>query len=83
MHLEAEKATSPAYEQKLASSCSACNHILVTVKEAEQMLKLSRSTIYVILDRGDIPSLKIGRARRIRRSDLEEWAKGRLENDRA
>lgn len=47
--------------------------LLLTVKEAAAALALDRSTVYELIMRGAIPSLKIGRSRRIRVRDLERW----------
>ena len=45
--------------------------LLLTVSEVAARLGLGRSTIYEMVMRGDIPSIKIGRARRIPASALE------------
>jgi excisionase family DNA binding protein len=47
--------------------------VLVTVPEAAALLRLSRATIYRMLARGDLPSVKQGAARRIPRTALEAW----------
>lgn len=41
--------------------------------EAAQALGLSRTRIYELILSGEIPSAKIGRSRRIRHVDLEEY----------
>ncbi len=41
------------------------------------MLNLSRSYVYELLASGEIPSVTIGRCRRIRREALERWAEER------
>ena len=38
--------------------------------EAAQMLGVSRAMLYRLMDKGDLPSFRIGRARRIRHDDL-------------
>lgn len=43
---------------------------LVTVPEAAAFLRVSRSTIYVLMDRGDLPYVRIGSARRIPKKAL-------------
>jgi excisionase family DNA binding protein len=45
---------------------------LLRPEEVAQRLNLSRSTIYVLLH-GDLPSIRIGRSRRIPASALREW----------
>lgn len=47
---------------------------LVTVEAAARFLAVSRSTIYVLLGRGDLPSLKLGKARRIPKRGLVDYA---------
>lgn len=43
---------------------------LASPQQAADYLNISRSTIYAMLDAGELPSVKIRRARRIRWSDL-------------
>ena len=43
----------------------------LTVREAAQRLALSRSTLYNLMERGDLAYAKIGRARRIPSDELE------------
>lgn len=45
---------------------------LVTVAEAGRHLRLSRTTIYVLMGSGHLAFVKIGRARRIARASLAE-----------
>ena len=47
---------------------------LMTVQEAAGFLRLSRSTVYTIMDRGELPFVKLGRSRRIPRRALVELA---------
>ena len=47
--------------------------LLVRVEEAARMLSLSRSTIYELLDRGELPSVRCGAARRIPVAALRAW----------
>ena len=54
--------------------------LLLTVIEAAELLGISRTAIYLLLQRGEIPSVKIGRSRRIKRIDLESYV-GRLADD--
>ncbi|MEX0718025.1 MAG: helix-turn-helix domain-containing protein [Planctomycetaceae bacterium] len=44
---------------------------LLTVREAAHRLALGRSTLYNLMDRGSLPYVKIGRARRIPPEALE------------
>ncbi|HXQ20086.1 MAG TPA: helix-turn-helix domain-containing protein [Candidatus Acidoferrales bacterium] len=47
---------------------------LAGVREAAQFLGLSRSTIYALMESGELSYVKIGRARRIPRRALVELA---------
>jgi excisionase family DNA binding protein len=47
--------------------------LLLTVKEASEVLAISRSKLYDLLNSGYLPSVHIGRSMRIRIKDLEEY----------
>lgn len=47
--------------------------LLLTVREAAETLSLSEATVWRLLERGDIPSVKIGRSRRIKTDDLRAY----------
>jgi excisionase family DNA binding protein len=47
--------------------------LLVRVEEAARILSLSRSTIYEMMDNGDLPSVRWGAARRIPLAALRAW----------
>ena len=49
--------------------------MLITVPEAARRLAISRSHLYQHLQRGTLPSVHLGRARRIRVMDLEAFVK--------
>jgi len=51
---------------------------LLTVPEAASFLSVSRSKLYEMMDRGLLPYVKLGRARRIPRRALVELAAGEL-----
>ena len=46
---------------------------ILTVPETAEYLKLSKSKVYNLVQRNQIPHLKIGKNVRIRRSDLLKW----------
>lgn len=48
----------------------------LTVEEIAVMMRVSKMTIYRMVERGEIPSLRFGRSFRIRRSDLETYLEG-------
>ena len=47
---------------------------LLTVQEAAGFLRVSRSTIYLLMDRGELAFVKLGRSRRIPRLAVIELA---------
>jgi len=52
---------------------------LQTVEEVLAALAISRRTLYRLVRAGEIPALKIGRATRFRREDVEVYICRRLE----
>ena len=46
---------------------------LLTIKEVEKYLKLGHTKVHQLLASGEIPSLKIGKSRRVRRTDLDRF----------
>ena len=53
---------------------------LLSAEELAQELGVSRTTAYALLWSGQIPSMKIGRLRKIRRKDVEAFIEARMEN---
>ena len=53
--------------------------LLLRVEEAARMLSLSRTTVYLLLESGQLPSIKCGTARRIPRVALDEWISRQLQ----
>ncbi|WP_432175037.1 helix-turn-helix domain-containing protein [Streptomyces sp. Tue6028] len=49
------------------------DRLLYKPEEAAKALSLGRSTIYVLMAEGALKYIKLGRTRRIRRSDLEAF----------
>ena len=56
---------------------------LLSVNQASTFLSISRSTLYAIMDRGELPFVKLGRSRRIPRRALVELAAGNLQGGHA
>jgi excisionase family DNA binding protein len=52
--------------------------LLVRVEEAARLLSLSRSTIYELLDCGELPSVRCGAARRIPLAALRAWVERQI-----
>ena len=46
---------------------------LLTIREVARYLKVVPMTVYRMIDRGDLKAVKVGRAWRIRREDLERY----------
>lgn len=53
----------------------------LTYREAEQMVGLSRTTLWKLISAGEIECRKVGRAVRINRESLEAYMRG--ESDRS
>ena len=52
--------------------------LLLTVSQAADYLSLGRSLVYTLVMRGEIASIKIGRARRIPTAALDQFVAARL-----
>ena len=50
--------------------------LLLTLPEASHVLAVSRSKLYDLLNSGHLPSVHIGRSRRIRVRDIETFIEG-------
>ena len=46
---------------------------LLRAKEVAEILKVSRAMAYTLMQRGEIPTVRIGKARRVRPEDLIEY----------
>jgi putative molybdopterin biosynthesis protein len=51
---------------------------LLRIEDAARVLKLSRTTVYDLLRRGELRIVRVGRAVRIPRSEIERFARERL-----
>ena len=49
------------------------NQVLVTAEQAAQLLGVGRTTVYKLINEGDLRSVTIGRCRRISARDLESF----------
>jgi len=49
--------------------------LLLRVQEAAAALAVGRNTLLGLIERGELPTVRIGRSVRIRVSDLESWVK--------
>jgi excisionase family DNA binding protein len=46
---------------------------IMTIPEVAEYLKLSKSKVYDLAKRGQLPTIKIGKNVRVRESDLIQW----------
>ena len=57
---------------------------LLTVAEVAEKLRVSTMTVYRLIQREELPALRIGRSYRIDRADLDHYLSGRATDvDRA
>ena len=54
------------------STASLDDASLHTVPDVARYLKMSRSMIYLLMERGELPYVKIGRTRRVRAEDVKK-----------
>ncbi|MFI5387093.1 MAG: helix-turn-helix domain-containing protein [Fimbriimonadales bacterium] len=66
-------------ESVITSQSGVTEPILLRPVDLVSLLQLSRAQVYLLLASGEIPSIRIGRLRRIRRQDLEDWLSRRSE----
>ncbi len=52
--------------------------VLLRVEEAAEVAGLSRAQMYKLVLSGVVPSIKVGRSRRVLRASLEAWAQEQL-----
>ena len=57
----------------IASQSGVSEPILLRPVDLVGLLQLSRAQVYLLLASGEIPSIRIGRLRRIPRQSLDEW----------
>lgn len=51
---------------------------MLRVREAARILDISERQVARLLDRGELPSVKLGRIRRIPRRAFEDWLNARI-----
>jgi excisionase family DNA binding protein len=52
--------------------------LALTPEEVADALSVSRHTVYRLIERGEISTVRIGRLRRVRKVDLERWMEEHL-----
>jgi excisionase family DNA binding protein len=63
----------------LISEEAARTEYLMSPEELAKFLGLGRTRTYELLSAGIIPSVRIGRLRRVRRTDVDRFVESRLE----
>ena len=56
---------------------------ILTVEEAAALLKIPRSSVYTLAQKGKIPAQKVGRHWRFHRETLVKWISGELKRNRS
>jgi len=56
------------------------NESIMTIDEVAKYLKIPKSTIYKLAQEGKIPSQKVGRHWRFRKSTIDKWLDDRSES---
>jgi excisionase family DNA binding protein len=56
--------------------------VLLTVHEAAEQLGVGRSFLYGVIQRGDLPTVKLGRARRVPAAELSLYVE-RLQQEQS
>jgi len=56
---------------------------LLNAKDIAVALNIGLSTVYLLLERGELPSIRIGRSVRIRPDDLEEFIESKVQREAA
>ena len=56
---------------------------VLTVSEVAEYLRVNPQTVYRKAKAGELPVVRIGRAIRFRREELEEWMKGPIRHETA
>ena len=49
----------------------------VTVNEVAQLMRVSKMTVYRLINQGDIPAVRIGRGYRLREQDVHRYLDAR------
>ena len=58
---------------KAAGNCNGSEGLLLTVREAAKLLRISPNTCYELIRQGRIPHIRLGRRILIPRHGLEQW----------
>lgn len=64
---------SPRNTDSSILNATAALKLLLRIPECVELTGIGRSTLYVLMASGELPSVKIGRSRRVRVQDLLNW----------
>lgn len=64
-----------------ALQTAAPSPLAVNPAQAARLIGVTRSTIYLLIASGELPSFTVGRARRIRISDIDAWITLRIASE--
>ena len=73
---------SPSAGEGLVSSLPHGVEVLLTTKEASQILKIHPKVLERMAKRGEVPALKVGKFWRYRATTLDAWINSRLQSAR-
>ena len=66
-------------KESLTASDAHSTRLLLNVAEVQQLTGLGRTKAYALVESGEIPSIRIGRARRVPYSALLQWIQRKLQ----
>jgi len=68
----------PADGEGMGRASRELQPLVFTPDEVAELLCVSRYTVYRLIEQGNLPTVRIGRLRRVRRVDLERWMEEHL-----
>lgn len=73
-HTSPDPSPTTSSGQKVRADSPSERPLLLTVKEAAELMNVGRTTIYKLMDSGEVQSLQIGSSRRIPLAAIHEFA---------
>lgn len=68
----------PVVDQKYTNGVNTVSESLLTVNEAAARLSIGRTLLYELISKKELNTIKIGRARRVPESAIQEWISRRM-----
>jgi excisionase family DNA binding protein len=65
-------------EARVDTRTTTGSSLLLTIPQAQDKFQVGRTTIYRMIQTGELPTVRIGRSVRIPRTALDEWLRQRL-----